>query len=54
MGEVIEFGMQEGLYLSTFSNVIRITPPLNISLEDLKHGIEIIDRALDITDSYTV
>ncbi len=53
MTEVTKFAMQEGLYLSTFSNVIRVTPPLNISHEDLKHGIDIIDRALDIADKYT-
>ncbi len=53
MTEVTKFAMQEGLYLSTFSNVIRVTPPLNISHEDLKHGFEIMDRALEIADRYT-
>ena len=53
MAEITKFAMGEGLYLSTFSNVIRITPPLNISIDDLKHGVEIIDRALEIADTYT-
>lgn len=54
MTEIVKFSMQQGLYLSTFSNVIRVTPPLNISHEDLTHGVDILDRALDIADKYTV
>ena len=52
MSEMMAFAMNEGLYLSFFSNVIRLTPPLNISEADLRHGIEILDRTLDIADRF--
>ena len=50
MTDMMAFAMKEGLYLSFFSNVIRLTPPLNISKDDLDHGIAILDRTLDIAD----
>ena len=53
MTEIVKFAMQQGLYLSTFSNIIRITPPLNIAYEDLKLGVDILDKALDIADAYS-
>lgn len=54
MSEIVKFAMREGLYLSTFSNVVRVTPPLNISHDDMAIGVEILDRAFDIADRYTV
>lgn len=54
MTEIVKFAMDEGLYLSTFSNVIRVTPPLNISQEDMEIGVEILDRAFDLADQHTV
>lgn len=53
MTEITKYAMQQGLYLSTFSNIIRVTPPLNISYDDLKHGVTILDQSLDIADTYT-
>jgi taurine--2-oxoglutarate transaminase len=53
MTEMMAFAMTEGLYLSSFSNVIRLTPPLNISEDDLKTGLDILDRTLEIADTYT-
>ncbi len=50
MAEMMDFAMNEGLYLSFYSNIIRLTPPLNISEEDMLHGLEILDRTLDIAD----
>ncbi|KAA3632055.1 MAG: aminotransferase class III-fold pyridoxal phosphate-dependent enzyme [Proteobacteria bacterium] len=50
MTEMMRFAMSEGLYLSYFSNVIRLTPPLNISESDMKHGLQILDRTLEIAD----
>ena len=50
MTEMMSYAMSEGLYLSFFSNVIRLTPPLNISEEDLMTGIDILDRTLEIAD----
>ena len=52
MAEMMAFAMNQGLYLSHFSNVIRLTPPLNISLEDIDLGLEILDRTLDIADAH--
>jgi len=50
MAEMMSYAMNEGLYLSFFSNVIRLTPPLNITEEDLMTGVEILDRTLEIAD----
>ena len=50
MTDMMGFAMTEGLYLSFYSNVIRLTPPLNISEEDLMTGLEILDRTLEIAD----
>jgi len=53
MNEMMAFAMGEGLYLSFFSNIIRLTPPLNISEADLRLGLEILDRTLKIADHKT-
>lgn len=50
MSGMMAFAMNEGLYLSFYSNVIRLTPPLNISEEDLMTGLAILDRTLEIAD----
>lgn len=50
MTAMMKFAMDEGLYLSYFSNVIRLTPPLNINEADLQLGLEILDRTLEIAD----
>ena len=47
---MIKHAMNAGLYLSYFSNVIRLTPPLNISEADLNTGLEILDGVLEIAD----
>jgi taurine--2-oxoglutarate transaminase len=50
MNAMMNAAMESGLYLAFFSNVIRLTPPLNISEEDLRHGLDILDKVLDIGD----
>lgn len=50
MSGMMSFAMNDRLYLSFYSNVIRLTPPLNISEADLMTGLEILDRTLDIAD----
>ena len=50
MSDMMSFAMKNGLYLSFFSNVIRLTPPLNISEADLTTGLDILDRTLEIAD----
>ena len=47
MNDIMKFAMENGLYLSYFSNVIRLTPPLNISEDDMMMGLSILDKALD-------
>ena len=51
MQQMMAHAMSRGLYLSYFSNVIRLTPPLNISREDLQHGLDILDETLAIADA---
>lgn len=50
MTEMMRFAMDGGLFLSFFSNVIRLTPPLNISEADLMTGLGILDQTLAIAD----
>ncbi|MEM7208453.1 MAG: aminotransferase class III-fold pyridoxal phosphate-dependent enzyme [Pseudomonadota bacterium] len=50
MNVIMKAGMENGLYLSCFSNVIRLTPPLNISEEDMFMGLDILDKILAIGD----
>ena len=52
MSDMMSFAMQNGLYLSFYSNVIRLTPPLNISDQDMMTGLSILDRTLEIADTY--
>ena len=50
MCAMMKFAMDAGLYLSYFSNVIRLTPPLNITEADLRTGLAILDQTLEIAD----
>lgn len=52
MADMMTFAMEHGLYLSYYSNVIRLTPPLNICMDDLLTGIEILDETLSIADAF--
>ena len=52
MTEMMAFAMNNGLYLSFFSNIIRLTPPINISETDMMTGLEILDQTLHIADQY--
>lgn len=51
MARMMSAAMERGLYLSFFSNVVRLTPPLNISEGDLSHGLSILDEVLEIADA---
>ena len=50
MTGMMRFALEAGLYLSFFGNVIRLTPPLNITVDDLHTGLAILDRTLEIAD----
>ena len=52
MTEMMAFAMNNGLYLSFFSNIIRLTPPINITETDMMTGLEILDQTLHIADQY--
>ena len=43
MKELIGAAMDAGLYLSSFSNVVRLTPPLIITPDELRLGVELLD-----------
>lgn len=47
---VLDQAWDRGLYLSAFSNVIRIAPPLIIDREDLELGLSILDEVLLTAD----
>ena len=40
MQDMMKFAMEAGLYLPYFSNITRLTPPLNISTEDIDFAVE--------------
>jgi len=50
MNAMMKVAMDKGLYLSFYNNIIRLTPPLNISEPDLRHGLAILDEVLEIAD----
>ncbi len=52
MAELLSFAMAEGVFLASFSNIVRLTPPLNISKEDLDFGCDVLDRMLEMSDRY--
>ena len=43
---------KEGLWPFTHFNRMHVVPPCNVSAEEVREGIAIIDQALDIADSY--
>ncbi|MEM7242106.1 MAG: aminotransferase class III-fold pyridoxal phosphate-dependent enzyme [Pseudomonadota bacterium] len=47
MAKMMSDAMGQGLYLSFFSNVIRLTPPLNISQDDMMTGLGILNKVLE-------
>ena len=50
MSRINAAAMEAGLYLSSFSNVIRVTPPLVISSDELRQGVEVLDSVLGLAD----
>jgi taurine--2-oxoglutarate transaminase len=51
MPTLLTAAMNKGLYLSQFSGIVRLTPPLNISEADMRHGLDILDDVLAIADA---
>ena len=52
MKAVLADAKARGLYLSAYSNVIRIAPPLIIGDADRELGLAILDEALNVADEY--
>ena len=53
-GVISEESQKDGLFILSCSpdnNVIRFVPPLNVSLDDLEAGIDILDRAITTYES---
>jgi taurine--2-oxoglutarate transaminase len=44
--------LDRGLYLMTRWNMVMVCPPLNITIEELDVGIEILDEALSVADEF--
>jgi taurine--2-oxoglutarate transaminase len=53
MTRVYKACLERGLYPFVHWNVFAITPPLNITREELDEGLEILDDVLTIADEYT-
>ncbi len=54
MNMVKKFFHEEGLFTFVRWNTFFVNPPLCITKEELDEGLEIVDRALDITDEFVV
>jgi taurine--2-oxoglutarate transaminase len=52
MAEIVTFCKQNGLWPFTHFNRIHVVPPCTTSADDVRAGLEIIDRALDIADRH--
>ncbi|MDO4929109.1 MAG: aspartate aminotransferase family protein [Corynebacterium sp.] len=52
MAEVVKACVSRGLLIFFSMHRIHITPPLNISEEDARKGLAILDAALDVADSF--
>jgi taurine--2-oxoglutarate transaminase len=54
MSEVNKFFRANGLYTFVRWNNFFVNPPLTITKEELREGLEIIDKALEITDDSVI
>jgi taurine--2-oxoglutarate transaminase len=51
MSRLMTEAMSRGLYLSAFSNIIRIAPPLVITADEIDLGCDMFDEVMGIADS---
>jgi taurine--2-oxoglutarate transaminase len=54
MAQVAKFFRENGLYAFVRWNTFFVNPPLCITRDELMEGLEIVDRALEITDGSVV
>jgi len=52
MAEINKACLERGLYPFIHWNVFAITPPLNITREELDEGLEILDDVLTLADEH--
>jgi taurine--2-oxoglutarate transaminase len=52
MNAVVAFCKENGLMPFTNFNRIHVVPPCNAADDDVRAGLEILDRALDVADRY--
>jgi taurine--2-oxoglutarate transaminase len=50
MAELTKHCLSKGLYLFTHWNKVMVVPPLVITPDEARHGIGILDEALEIAD----
>ena len=50
MQAVVRNAKDRGLILATYSNIVRLAPPLITSHEDLETGLDILDEVLGLVD----
>lgn len=53
MNEVAAACKEKGVWPFVHFNRLHTVPPINISVEDAKRGLDVIDAALEIADGYT-
>jgi taurine--2-oxoglutarate transaminase len=54
MQQLLREAWARGVHLASYSNIIRIAPPLIITTEEIDIGIETLDHVLSIADQNTV
>ena len=51
MAKLMSHAMQNGLYLSSFSNIIRLAPPLVITEDEMDQACDIFEGVMQLADS---
>ncbi len=52
MAELISAALERGLYLSSFSSVLRLTPPLVVTADEIDLALTVLDEVLGIADTH--
>ncbi|NDK89637.1 aminotransferase class III-fold pyridoxal phosphate-dependent enzyme [Gordonia desulfuricans] len=52
MSRLVKAAMERGLFLSANNSIVRLTPPLVITADEIDHALGILDDVLTIADSY--
>ncbi|MGP4109755.1 aminotransferase class III-fold pyridoxal phosphate-dependent enzyme [Streptomyces sp. 4N509B] len=52
MSRLIAAALERGLYLSSFSSVVRLTPPLVVTPEEIDQALTILDEVLALADTH--